>query len=177
MRGGSGGGWTRWVGIGLLVVAAPVIVAAGYTVLVGWPVETMRGVAGVFSGRDVVQTADDEKTGLAVALVVGLALLLARLLHLHLTRGIGLALLLYASLLAFPLALLAGLGANYGLEWLLEARGYQYCGYHVLSKGKGAHGTYAYARSAIPDGCGKVAALFPPGQIVMGNTGAFDLPQ
>lgn len=160
----------------MLLVSSPLLVLAGLMVLVDWPLDTFRGLASIASGRDLVQAADGEKTAVTLELLIGLIWLALWLLHVQWVRRLNFAVLLYGALLAAPLLLVAGVGTNYLVEWVLDLRGYEYCTYHVLGTRKGAHGTHVYVKRDLPGACDQAKAVFPPGRIVEGNTGALNLP-
>lgn len=168
--------WPRRVSVALLVLASPLFLLVGYMFLIQGPLDTVHGVAAVFSGKDVVQTAGSIETGITLALLVGLVWLLLRLVHIDIFRWVGMAVLLYGALLIFPVIFAAGLATTYGLERVLTRRGYSYCTLHVLSRDRGESGPSVYVRDDRPGACAQVKAMFPPHTIVAGNTGAFDLP-
>ncbi len=168
--------WPRRAAIALFVLGSPLFVLVAYMLVVLFPLDTVRGVTGAFSGRDVVQTAGSLETGVTLALLAAVAWGLSRLLRLDIFRWVSLSVLLYGALLVFPIILLSGVAATYGLEWILARRGYDYCTLHVLSRDRGESGVSAYVRHDQPGACDKVKAMFPAHAIVDGNTGAFDLP-
>ena len=167
--------WSRRIGTGLLILASPLVLTGAIYVLLNWPEDVWVGVAAVFSGHDVVQTADGEETGVTLFLLILAILALGWLLRIRLPDRIMLPVAIYGLLLCMPLIAILGIGTNYGLEALLAGRGYSYCTYHTISTGKGSHGTYVYVKTAIPDGCAAAKAIFPPETIVPDRRGPFDL--
>ncbi|MGI4808171.1 MAG: hypothetical protein ACRYF2_08695 [Janthinobacterium lividum] len=163
---------TSWASIGLLVVASPLLLAVAWFVLVDWPWDVAIGFAAVFSGHDVVQTADAEETGVSLLLLLIVVAAVCWLLRVRLLERFA----LYGLLLVVPIIALLGLATEYGLQALLAARGYRYCTYHVISTDRGGNGTYVYTRDDRPDLCAATKLIFPPRRKVPGRRAPFDLP-
>jgi hypothetical protein len=170
------GGWRSRIGIGLLVLASPLFLAVAWMVLVGFPWDVVIGLRELFSGRDVVQVADGEETGVTLFLLLLAAWGACWLLRLRLPLGAALMAALYGAMLAVPIIAVLGVSAEYGLEAVLARRGYSYCTFHVTSTGKGEGGTYVYVRDGLPDACDVARARFPAHRLVPGQLEAFDLP-
>ena len=168
--------WTSWASIGLLVVASPLLLAVAWFVLVDWPWDVAIGFAAVFSGHDVVQTADAEETGVSLLLVLVAVGAISWLLHVRPPERLVWRLSLYGLLLVVPIVAILGIATEYGLQAVLATRGYQYCTYHVISTDKGGNGTYVYTRSDRPSLCAATKTVFPPGTMVPGRRQSFDLP-
>ncbi len=170
MRAGDGRSWRRYIGIGVLILFSPVLLVAGWTVLVSIPVDVAKSLSEVFSRRDVVQVADGFDTTVAIALLLvvlgGLALLLR----------FSVVVVACCLLLLFPIAATLAAGVEYGLGALLASRSYEYCTFHVTSKDRGEGGTYVYVRTGLPEACDAARRLFPPHQVVSGHRSSFDLP-
>ena len=136
----------------------------------------IRGCVSLGSGLDVIQVADGQETGVTLLLLVlglgGSCWLLRPRWRDRLAFGA----LLYGWFLWLPALVALGLGAEYGLQGVLSARGYDYCTFHVTDAGKGSDGTYVYVRRGVADGCAAVRAVFPPGTLVAGRRKPFDLP-
>jgi hypothetical protein len=168
--------WPSRVGIGLLVLASPLLLAVAWFVLVDWPWDVGIGVVAAFSDHDVIQTADAEETGVSLLLLGIVVWAACWVMHLRLPGRFALPAAIYGLLLCVPLIALLGLGSEYVLQGLLASRGYQYCTYHVISTDKGGNGTYVYANDSVPGSCAAAKVIFPPGMAVPGHRAPFDLP-
>ena len=167
--------WTSRLGIGLLVLASPLFLAVAWYVLVDWPWDVGIGILATVSDHDVIQTADAEETGVSLMLLCLLIWGACWLLHVRLPERIAWQVGLYGLLLCIPVIAGLGIGANYALQGLLAARGYDYCTYHTTSTDKGGHGTHVYVKDSLPGGCAAVKTVFPTGVAVPGRRGPFDL--
>ena len=168
--------WTSRVSIGLLIVASPLLLVVAWFVLVDWPWNVAIGFAAVFSGQDVVQTADAEETGVSLFLFCIFMWAVCRLLHIRLPERLVWSAMIYGIFLIVPIIALLGIASEYGLQALLAVRGYQYCTFHVISTDKGGNGTYVYTRNDQPGSCAAARSIFPPGTMVPGRRAPFDLP-
>ncbi len=172
MASGSGRGWPTYLGTGLLIVFSPVLIVAAWTVLVTSPHDFAVGLGQVFSDRDVVQVADGEDTAISLFLLL-LALLGAGWL---LRLRISVVVVACGLLLVWPIVGGLALGVEYSLQTILEARGYEYCTFHVTSTGRSEGGAYVYVHRALPNACDAVRGMFPPHQLVPDRLESFDLP-
>ncbi len=168
--------WPRRVGTGLLVLASPLFLGMTWVVLVDFPWDVILGLHGMFSGRDVVQVADAEETGVTLFMLLLAACGACWLSGLRPASRIAFMAVLYGALLTVPIIALLGISAEYGLQAVLVWRGYAYCTFHVTSRSRGEHGTYVYVRDGLPSGCDTTRAMFPPHQVVPDRLEAFDLP-
>ena len=169
--------WSRRVAFTLLVLGTPLFLLVAYMGIVQFPLDTIRGVRGVFSGHDAVQLPGSMETGVTLALLIAAAWALLRLVHIDLFGWVSFAVLLYGGLLIIPLIFTAGFAVRYGLETTLEARGYTDCAFHVTSTDRGESGFTVYVRIDRPTACQQVQAMFPKHHIVDGTNTAFDLPR
>ena len=168
--------WQRCVGTGLLALASPLLLGMAWVVLVDFPWDVILSLRGMFSGRDVVQVADGEETGVTLFLLLLAACGACWLSGLRPALKIAITGAFYSAILTVPIIAMLGIGAECGLQALLARRGYEYCTFHVTSRSKGEHGTYVYVRGGLPSACDATRAVFPPHQVVPDRLEAFDLP-
>ncbi|GEM_PF-3792016 len=161
----------------LLIAGTPLFLLVAWLVVVVWPSEVVRGLASVMSARDVIQVADGKETGITLLLAILVLGALAWALRLRPPERLVFTIAVYGAVAALPAIALLGIGAEYGLQAILSARGYEYCTFHVTDTGKGQDGTYVYVRRSIPEGCAAVQAIFPPNRLVADRREPFNLPQ